>query len=290
MNRNSAPIESLEHVVEGILGTPVASVEPLAGGMIGRVVKVTLADGTSIVAKDAEGSGANFELEAAMVRHLGQTSVVPVPQVLHASATLLLLEFMPGDHLTSLAEPALGALVADLHEVTAAQYGFDHETLNGSFVLPNGWHPDWIPFFRDSRLRHAADAAVANGSLGPAFRERIEQLCGRLGELLTEPDAPSLLHGDLWSANVLASGPDVTALIDPSVVYGHPELEIAYATGMGGMGDGFLDAYTRRRRLATGFRETRRHVYLTYPAIMHVFFFGERYEPWLDQCLAAVGE
>jgi fructosamine-3-kinase len=258
--------------------------------MIGRVVKVTLADGTPVVAKEAAGSGANFELEAAMVRHLGQTGIVPAPQVLHASSTLLLLEFMPGHHLTAAAEPALGTLIARLHEVTAPAFGFAGSTLNGSFVLPNDWHPAWIPFFRDCRLRYAADAAVANGTLTVAFRERIEGLCARLDGLLTEPDAPSLLHGDLWSANVLATGPEVTALIDPSVVYGHPELEIAYAPGMGGMGASFVDAYTRRRPLAAGFRETRRHVYLTYPAIMHVFYFGKRYEPWLDQCLTAVGE
>ncbi len=293
MNRNLAgctpPDDSLEQAIERTLGIPVIAIEALAGGMIGRVSKVTLADGSPLVAKEAVESGAHFDLEAEMVRHLRQAGVVPVPDVLSASPSLLLLEFMPGDHLTPDAEPALGSLIGRLHEVTAPKFGFGVDTLNGSFVLPNGWHDAWIPFFRERRLLHAADAAVTNGRLTQEFRERIQHLGDRLGDLLTEPRSPSLLHGDLWSANVLATGPEITALIDPSVVYGHPELEIAYAAGMGGMGSDFVNAYTRHHRLDDGFWSTRRYAYLTYAAIMHVFYFGARYEPWLDQCLTEIG-
>ncbi|HYI25456.1 MAG TPA: fructosamine kinase family protein, partial [Thermomicrobiales bacterium] len=243
----------------------------------------------TIVAKEAGDSGANFGLEAAMILHLRTTGVVPVPDVLHASSSLLLLEDMPGDHLTPEAEPDLGDTIARLHGVTCRKFGFDTDTLNGSFVLPNGWHDRWVPFFRDSRLIHAANAALAAGRLKPRDHHRIANLAGRLDELLTEPDMPALLHGDLWSANVLAVGPAVTALIDPSVVYGHPEAEIAYAVGMGGMGDAFVRAYTRHWPLDDGFWSTRRHVYLTYPAIMHIHYFGERYDPWLNSCLLAIG-
>ncbi len=275
--------------IEGILGAPVRSISPLAGGMIGRVVQVSLADGTSIVAKEAGTTGASLEIEASMNRHLRETGVVPVPSVLHASTDLVLLEFMPGDHLTAEAHADLGRLIARLHDVTAPAFGFGSETLNGAFPLPNDWHDAWIPFFRDNRLIHSADAAVANGTLTPEFRDRIDRLCEGLDAILVEPERPSLLHGDLWSANVLATGPNVTALIDPSVVYGHPELELAYAIGMGGVGDGFIKSYSARRPIDGDFWARRIHAYQIYPAIMHVYYFGARYEPLLDRCLTGAG-
>jgi fructosamine-3-kinase len=285
------PVESisLAKAIEAVVGQPVRVIEPLAGGMIGQVWKVTLTDGSRLVAKDAAGQDANLDLEGQMIRCLHDAAIAPIPRVVHASPRLLLQEFMPGDHLTPFAHADAGEVVARLHAVRGPAFGFAGPTLNGSFVLPNGWHERWIPFFRDLRLGHSADAAMANGRLRPSIRERIERLRERLENVLTEPAWPALLHGDLWSANVLARGARVTALIDPSTLYGHPELELAYAIGMGGLGDDFVCAYARHHRVDERFWSVRRHVYLTYPAIMHVYYFGGRYEGLLDECLTASG-
>ena len=257
--------------------------------MIGQVWKVALADGTLLVAKDAAGENAHLDLEGEMIRCLHGAAVAPIPAVIHSSARLLLQEFVPGEHLTPLAHADAGEVVARLHAVRGPAFGFAGPTLNGSFVLPNGWHGRWIPFFRDYRIGHSADAAVAIGKLSPVFRERIERFRERLDDILVEPEYPALLHGDLWSANILALDTRVTALIDPSTLFGHPELELAYAIGMGSLGDDFVRAYTRHHPIDEGFWSLRRHVYLTYPAIMHVYYFGERYEALLDECLTASG-
>ena len=88
---------------------------------------------------------------------------------------------------------------------------------------------------------------------------------------------------------MLASGERVTALIDPSTLYGHPELELAYAIGMGSLGNGFVRAYSRHHPIDEGFWSRRRQVHLTYHAIMYVYYFGARYEGLLDDCLTASG-
>jgi fructosamine-3-kinase len=268
--------------------TPIAAT-PLEGGMIGDVRRVTMADGSQVVSKYMEGPEARFDIEARMIEYLYRAGVAPIPRVLFASPELLLQEYMPGDHMTVAAEADTGALLARLHDVRGDAHGFDGETLNGSFPLPNGWWSDWVPCFRETRLAHCANAAVANGTLSVAYRARIATLEERLDTLLAEPRWPALMHGDIWGSNVLASGAQVTALIDPSTHYGHPELEIAYAVEIGGFGESFVRAYTRQHPLDDGFWSCRRYVYATYSAIMHVYYFGAGFEPLLDRMLTGAG-
>ena len=153
------PVEStpLAQTIAEVVGQPVRSVAPLAGGMIGRDWKVALADGTWLVAKDAAGDDASLDLEGRMIRYLHDAAVAPIPRVIHASPHLLLQEFMPGEYLTSLAHADLGEIMARLHAVRGPAFGLAGPTLNGSFRLPNGWHDRWVPFFRDQRLGHGAE-------------------------------------------------------------------------------------------------------------------------------------
>jgi len=267
---------------------PVSAVA-LAGGMISDVRKVTFADGRVLVSKYMTGPDAHFDIEARMLATLHHSGVVPVPAVCFATRELLLQEFMPGTHMTPAAEADLGDTLARLHGCRSEAFGFDGQTLNGTFVLPNGWRDAWIPFYRDLRLGYAADAAVKNGTLQPVFRTRIQRLQERLDDLLDEPAHAALVHGDIWRANVLAIGDRVTALLDPSAHYGHPEMDIANAIELGGMGEAFVRAYTRHHPLDPGFWATRRYVYAVFPAIMHVYYFGARYEPLLDRMLTGAG-
>lgn len=283
------PPDPFDEAVTRALGHDVVASRPLGGGMIGDARRVELADGTVAVAKFSDAPESRFDLEAGMLRHLGNVGVVPIPRVFAADRHLLVMEFMPGHHMGSSAEPMAGVLLAALHDVREDRIGFPADTLNGSLVLPNPIGERWIPFYRDYRLRFAAASATANGSLPPPFRHRIEMLASRLDDLLEEPDQPSLLHGDLWAANVLADGARITAFLDPSVCYGHPELELAYAATFGGFGPPLFDAYEAHRPIAREFWTVRRHIYAIYPALMHVYYFGDRFLPLLDSTLSMTG-
>jgi fructosamine-3-kinase len=275
-------------VIERMAGEHAISAIPLPGGMIADVRKVTLADGRVLVSKYRVGDDAHLDIEGRMIEHLGGSGIDCIPHVLFAAPELLLQEFMPGSHTTRLADASLGRLLARLHDVQGPAHGFDGPTLNGEFLLPNGWWTSWIDHFRQQRLIFAADAAVANGSLAATSRARIDVLSTRLDDLITEPPFASLMHGDVWASNVLAAGSDVIALLDPSTEYGNPELELSYAIGSG-LGPEFVKAYTATRPIDEEFFTLRRWVYATYPAIMHVYYFGSRYEGRLDEALTRSG-
>jgi fructosamine-3-kinase len=269
-------------------GLTVVGQVPLVGGMVADVRRLTLANGRVVVCKAASGEQAHLDIEATMVRHLHHAHPRVVPEVIYADPELLVQTFMPGSHLTDAAASSLGEELAVLHGQHADAFGFEAPTLNGWFVLPNGWSGDWVAFFGDQRLRYCADAAVANGTMNAVFRERVETLCGRLGDLLDEPAPPTLLHGDLWTANILADGNKITGLLDPSVVYGHPELDLSHIAGQP-YADAVFRAYRRSHPIRKDFLEVRAPVYQTYTAIMHVLYFGRRYEAWLDDTLTRSG-
>lgn len=99
------------------------------------------------------------------------------------------------------------------------------------------------------------------------------------------PPFPSLLHGDLWTGNVLVRDGRVAGLVDPPICRGHREIELAFATLFGTFGSDFFDAYASTLPLAPGFHEERRDIYNLYPRLVHVRLFGSGYLAGIDATL-----
>ncbi|MFC6725070.1 fructosamine kinase family protein, partial [Halobium palmae] len=102
------------------------------------------------------------------------------------------------------------------------------------------------------------------------------------------PDAPALLHGDVWRTNVLVDLGDVAAFVDPATYYGHPEVELAYVDWLDTFGRTFFERYRDRRGIADGF-DRRKNVYALYPQLTHVRLFGGRYVDVVDRTLSTLG-
>jgi fructosamine-3-kinase len=118
---------------------------------------------------------------------------------------------------------------------------------------------------------------------------RIETLAGKLERWLFEPSAPSLLHGDIWSGNVLVRGDRIVGLIDPAVYYGHAEMELAFITLFNTFGDTFFRRYHELRPIEDGFFGERRDLYNLYPLLVHVRIFGGGYVQAVDRTLRRYG-
>jgi fructosamine-3-kinase len=264
--------------IEEHLGERLRSARPMGGGCIGEVYKVELGDGTTLVAKvDREGAS-HLEREAYMLRYLRERSELPVPEVYHGSKTLLLMEFVEGSsRFPAGAERHAAELLARLHSITAGAYGHERDTLIGSLDQPNPWTESWIDFFREQRLLYLARVAHDAGALPAEDLKRIGRLAERLDGHLEEPERPSLIHGDVWSANVLAKGDRITAFLDPAIYHADPEIELAFISLFHSFGDPFFERYAEIRGIRAGFFEERRELYNLYPLLVHVYFFGGGY-------------
>ena len=121
------------------------------------------------------------------------------------------------------------------------------------------------------------------------MRARVERLAGRVGEWLSEPARPSLIHGDVWTTNVLAQGGRITAFLDPALYYADPEIELAFIGLFGTFGRAFYEQYHALRAIAPGFFEERRDLYNLYPLLVHVRLFGGSYVGQVERVLSAYG-
>jgi fructosamine-3-kinase len=264
--------------VEAHLGERVLSVHPLGGGCIGEVYRAELEKGTPLVAKVDRNGESHLEREAYMLRYLREKSDLPVPKVYHGSEKLLLMQFIEGSsRFTEGAERHAAELLAGLHGITADSYGHERDTLIGALDQPNSPTKSWAEFFRDHRLLYIALVAHEAGRLPVEDLLRVERLSEKLDELIEDPNPPALIHGDVWSANVLARGHRITAFLDPAIYYADPEIELAFISLFDSFGRPFLDRYQEIRPIRDGFFEVRRDLYNLYPLLVHTYYFGGGY-------------
>jgi len=270
------------------LGTASVRLERLSGGCVGDVQQAILPDASSVVVKS--GADASLEIEGAMLRLLAERSDLPVPAVLHESPDLLILEHIEADGRRSEeGEREAGTMLAALHDVESERFGLEFDTLIGGLPQRNEPCDSWPAFFRDRRLLDMADQAHQAGRLPTDLRRRIDRLAARLDSILDEgPDRASLIHGDVWSGNVLWRGGRVAAFIDPGVCYADPELELAFIDLFSCFGSAFLEAYQHRRPIRPGFSD-RRPILNLFPLLVHVRLVGGGYVAQVDSTLRGAG-
>lgn len=290
--------------MEQILGAPVVRVARLHGGMIADVRLADLADGRRVVAKTS--LEVPLSVEAGMLAFLARHSELPLPAVLHSSDDLLVLEHVSGGSaFDAPAERHAAELLADLHGISTSTtgdplpsgrraergslFGFGFDTLIGPLEQRNGWARDWPAFFRDRRLGDVLAVCLERQRLPMGLARRVERVQGELPSLLEHEPEPGLIHGDVWSGNVLAEGGRVAAFLDPASYFADPEIELAFIELFGTFGSSFFARYEERRPIDRGYFELRRDVYQLYPLLVHVALFGGGYVEQVGERLDRLG-
>jgi fructosamine-3-kinase len=277
-----------ERTVSELLGSAVKRWSPLSGGCVGEVYRLDLEDGRALVAKVDSGEQPSLGIEGRMLTYLKERTSLPVPAVFHCSDSLLVMEFVESGGRGS-PELHAGESLAKLHAVSNQEFGLEFDTLIGGLHQPNPLTSSWIEFFRRHRLEYMAGLAREAGRLPDSIWKRLLRLAESLEEWLEEPESPSLLHGDIWSGNVLTRGDRVAAFVDPAIYYGHPEIELAFITLFGTFGEAFFRRYQEDREIRPGFFERRRDLYNLYPLLVHVRLFGGGYLSGVESTLTGFG-
>lgn len=261
--------------VAELAGVEPDRLERLAGGDLSEVLLVRRSDGHLSVAK----GGPSISTEAAMLRTITGLGInAPTVEAEHDG--VLLLEHVANDGLFSENSWAdIGCQVARLHARLGEEYGWPADYVLGSVQLDNRQGTDWPRFWGEQRLVSTASV------LDRPWRERVERLAAQLGSRLPSSPSPSLLHGDLWSGNILVGDGRVAAFIDPACYHGDREVDLAMLCLFDSPPPAFWDSYGG---LEPGWKE-RRPLYQLFPALVHLRLFGPSYAAMVDQLLAEVG-
>lgn len=261
--------------VSTLIGVPEAQLDRLAGGDLSEVLLITRAEGTRLVAKGGSAVGT----EAAMLRALARAGL-PVPAVEGEYEGVLLLSFIENDGLFSAnAWADIGRNLARLHAHRGQSYGWPADYALGTVQLDNRQRGDWPGFWSEQRLVSAATL------LDRPWRERVDRLAGRLGGMLPAAPAPALLHGDLWSGNILVRDGRLAGLLDPACYHGDAEVDLAMLNLFGTPPAIFQDSYGP---IEPGWEE-RRLAYQLFPALVHLRLFGSAYAAMVDRLMTRLG-
>jgi fructosamine-3-kinase len=267
-------------------GAP-GSLVPVGGGCIADAAVAGFSDGTRVFVKRAAGTPGMFEAEAEGLRALAGAGAIRVPEVLAVAADALVLELIESGPRRGDFFEDFGRRFAALHQARGRAFGFAHDNFIGSTPQPNQpldgpWDAaprddgsGWAEFFLERRLRFQARLAADRG--GAELARLLDRAESRIAELLgAAPEAPVLLHGDLWGGNYIVDDAGEACLIDPAAYYGHREADLAMTRLFGGFDRGFYSAYEEAAPLAPGHQE-RLPLYQLYHVLNHFNLFGGGY-------------
>ena len=132
----------------------------------------------------------------------------------------------------------------------------------------------WVDFFRECRLE--PQIKMAEHAFSPSVLKQVISLLDRLDDYLSEPAAPSLLHGDMWGGNHLVKKDGKVILIDPAAYVGHAEADLAMTQMFQPMHRDFYEGYFEINPRMDGY-EDRREIYNLYHMLNHYNLFGGSY-------------
>lgn len=257
--------------IEALGLSPQGEPTPLSGGDIAEVWSLETAQGR-VVLKQDDTVRLSGEADGLRALHDAGTRLI-VPEVLGLDDGLLVMEALDVAAKRGKADQALGEGLRALHSAIGETHGWERDNACGLTPQPNAPCLDGRVFQRERRLLPLGKACREKGLLDNATYKALVGIANRLEDWL--PDTrPSLLHGDLWSGNVLytARGP---AIIDPAVYRHYPEVDLAMLTLFGAPSPGFFEAYWDGAPPDDWPR--RQTLFQLYPLLNHLLLFGSGY-------------
>lgn len=268
----------------------LVSVERLHGGCINEAALIHCKEKTFFIKWNRRFPAHFFEIEARNLALL--QGKVRTPHVYgwgeHGGVAFLLLDAIEqGSKQARAFSEDLAAQLIALHRNRGPYFGLHYNNYIGELQQDNTPCQELAIFFFERRLLPLIEKARAMGRLQRQHEQAAAQLAKRLPALLPD-EPPVLLHGDLWSGNVMADHQNRAVLIDPAVYYGCREMDLAMMQLFGGFDATFWAAYRHAYPWQAGFEE-RVPIWNLYPLLVHLVLFGEAYLPAISRILEPFG-
>lgn len=258
-----------------------------------ELYKARLPDGSQLAIKiipkkemaetEAEGLEQLCRLGVRVPEYLGTVHLGKV--------SLLAMEFVQTGSSAGFREDLIASL-KNLYKNEFNSWGWKKDNFIGSLNQANGWFSSFREFYWERRLKSQIELAQARKLLTDKDLSAIRGIFDKFSEDWgLDHVKPRMVHGDLWSGNVLQGKNGFAYLIDPSVAYSHPEQDLAMLQLFGSP----LNLEEMQDILATagiddpGNLKDRIQFWQLYPVLVHINLFGASYLTSLRHILRYYG-
>ena len=233
---------------------------------------------------------AMFELEKKGLELLDGAEGIRVPEIISTGEvddfSYILLEYLrpsaPGNDFW---ENFATGLVK-IHRSSNPQFGLNYDNYIGSLRQVNTFASSWSEFFIENRLLYQLKLGYDNSKISGSDAAKMEKIIVHLQDRIPE-EKPALLHGDLWSGNLITGSNGEPCLIDPAVYYGHREMDLAMSQLFGGFDEEYISIYNEIFPLESNFK-SRFDIWNLYPLLAHLNLFGGGYLGRVKEILKAI--
>ncbi|GAB3648228.1 fructosamine kinase family protein [Echinicola sediminis] len=267
--------------------TIIKSVRLISAGTMNQSVLLETDKGALFLKSNHFPSPDIFHQEIKGLTLLHKHSPVQIPKTIGSGRikdqNYLLIEWIHGGYPTPSYWENLGHGLAELHMATSPQFGLADDNYIAILPQKNTFHANWATFYAEQRLEPLLGKAYYDGLIQKDFYKKFQRIYAKLEDLLPN-EKPALLHGDLWSGNVIVNKKGEPCLIDPAVYYGHREMDLAFSKLFGGFQGRFYEAYNDIFPLEPDF-EVRADIHNLYPLLVHLNLFGQSYLPGIKKVI-----
>jgi fructosamine-3-kinase len=254
--------------------------EPVHGGDINRCYCLCTKDSKYFLKlNDAVQYPGMFEREADGLKALADNFKMVVPTVIkHGTAgqqQYLLLKWVEAGKPADDTWEKFGKALANMHMQPRPYFGWSVNNYIGSLEQWNAKHETWGAFYTECRIMPLVKKLFDLRTFNKQDVAYAISMCKKTGLLFGEEPA-TLLHGDLWSGNIMIAAGGQAAIYDPAVYYGHREMDIGMTKLFGGFDQRFYDAYNDVYPLEKDWQH-RLPLTQLYPLLVHAILFGGHY-------------
>lgn len=276
--------ETLLGKIQAVIKRRPINFIPVFGGCISSAYKLSFEDGEELFCKISKHKTPMFFCENEGLLELKKDKV-RVPSVIHTDDQFILMEYIQNGRADKDTFYNLGKNIAELHKIKMKYFGFKEDNFIGSNPQKNPFSSSWVDFFFENRLKFQYKLAESKKLLNLEIKQGFKLLEKKIHKIIENEGEPSLIHGDLWSGNILVDKSSKAVLIDPAVYYGNREAEFGILTLFGGsIGVEFFRGYNESYLLSDGWEE-RNKIYQLYHILNHLNLFGKGYWPQIIEIL-----
>ncbi|MEN8124720.1 MAG: fructosamine kinase family protein [Bacteroidota bacterium] len=265
----------------------IRNISPLSGGDINDVYKIETDKNNYVLKLNQENSFPDmFKKEKNGLISIAQTGA-KTPKVIHcftdSGIQFLILDFIKEESISNIFWKYFAEDLVKLHKKQSNFFGLEYDNYIGSLNQINTIKKTWNTFFVEDRLDPLVKKAFDLNRLQRYHLKSFKNLYLKLNEILPI-EKPSLIHGDLWSGNLMCGKGQTPFFIDPAIYFGNREIDIAMTQLFGGFDHSYLTFYNEIYPLEKGWEE-RINIHNLYPRLVHLILFGKSYLNGIESVL-----